>query len=234
MEEGRFNRQADTAPIEKLVGATLIGAGHLGSRICEAMAETGFGLHNPLIIYDHDSVEEHNVPASWFYPGQAGSSKVEALAENAKRFSEVIVDPRNQKFVDQPIVTPILVMSVDSLDGRKEIWEHIVESDGAYPEFIIDARSGWNQIMVFAFKKHEAEIAFLPSFKMESRELPCSARSVAYNAMTVGGLVAAIARDYSLGKPYPYAISLDHEHWIHDFEIDYSKHDLGGSSDGEG
>ena len=227
MSEDRFKRQADTAPVDKLLGATLIGAGHLGSRICEAMAETGFGLHAPLIVYDHDSVEDHNVPASWFTTSQIKKSKVEALAENAKAFSDVTITPRCQLFSEQPIITPILIMSVDTLEGRKEIWERIHTSNGSYPEFVIDARSGWNQIMVFAFKPSEADRAFLPSFKLSTMELPCSARSVAYNAMTVGGLVAAIARDYSLGKPYPYAITLDHEYWIHDIEIDYSQHDMG-------
>jgi len=231
MSEDRFKRQSDVAPVEKLLGATLVGAGHLGSRICEAMAETGFGNHAPLIVYDFDNVEDHNVPASWFAPDQIGTSKVEALAANAKRFSEVEITTRHQRFSDQPIMTPIFIMSVDTLEGRKKIWKRISESTSPFPELIIDARSGWNQIMVFAFKPSEADRSFLPSFGLDTLELPCSAKSVAYNAMTVGGLVAAIARDYSLGKPYPYSITIDHEYWITDFEIDYSQFDLGASDD---
>lgn len=223
----RHQRQGSICPVKRLKGATLIGAGHLGSRICEAMAETGFGLHEPLIVYDYDKVKDHNIPASWFSPLQTGTSKVSALAENAKIFSEVELKPVRAKFIAQPVSTPILVMSVDTLDGRKKIWDHISSLEPSHaPEFIIDARSGWNQIMVFAFKINEAGRAFLPSMDLETVDMPCSARSVAYNAMTVGGLVAAIARDYSLGRPYPYSIMLDHETWIHDIVIDYGAHDL--------
>jgi len=230
----RFNRQADTAPIDDLLGVTLVGAGHLGSRIVESLTETGFGQKSPIIVYEPDSVEEHNVPASWFTMDQIGMNKGEAVAANAANFSgaELTIIPR--KFDKQPVATPILIMSVDSLAKRKAIYDAIKGKDKPYPEYIIDVRSGWATIMLFAFHRGDAHKFFLPSMEREVRELPCSAKSVAFNALVGAGWVAAVARNMSMGKPFPHELSLDHDVWTMDIEIDYSLFDMSRAMAKEG
>lgn len=50
-------------------------------------------------------------------------------------------------------------------------------------------------------------------YGVEPVEIPCSARAVAYNGFTTGGLVAAMVKCWAMRQPFPRDVHIDHLSW---------------------
>lgn len=206
----KFSRQASICPPERLQSATIIGAGHLGSNIAMVLAQMGVGEGDTdIVVYDADVVEEENTPASVYGPEDDGEPKVDALKRRIESATGVEIEARNEMYTAQPIDTPILIITVDSLEERARIWD-VVRDISPDIGFVLDMRSGKNTIILYPFEPRNAGEEFEPSLKKEALPLMCSEKAVAYNASTAAGLGGAIIRNYCMGGEYPHRLFLDH------------------------
>lgn len=217
MSDDKFSRQMEIISPSELLSVTIIGAGHLGSNIAVCLANMGIGeAGSPTVIrvYDKDNVEEANLPASLYGPSHVGMPKVEALSDVVRYMTGTEIEGHNEFYKDQDIDTPIVVLAVDSLEARSKIWEKIKDNDKV--KFIVDARSGKSIITIYALENSEEDASkeFVPSFSRFALPLLCSEKAVAFNAMSVAGLVGGLVRSYCVGNPYPHRMMLDHETWI--------------------
>ena len=97
----------------------VIGAGATGSWLVLSLAR--LGIQN-ITVYDFDIVEEHNIPNQAYGLKHIGMPKVEALKERVFEDTGIEIQAYNEKFVNQPLSGYVFCM-VDSMDGRKTIWQ---------------------------------------------------------------------------------------------------------------
>lgn len=98
----------------------IIGCGAVGSTIAEMLARCGV---TEFVLYDHDTVEPHNIANQKFRDKDIGKKKVDALAEilmeiNPEIGAHIKLVP--DKYVDQPL-SGYVFLCVDSIAVRKAI-----------------------------------------------------------------------------------------------------------------
>lgn len=162
----------------------LIGVGTIGSWLAHILAR----MQVSMTLYDHDTVEEHNLATQTYGVGDLEKPKVQAVLEQL-----TAIDPvdRHQAVAEKFTVTDatstydLIISAVDSLEARKDIARTII--DNGIPTPIIDGRVGAEQVEVYFFENAEAWLAQLPE---EGDTDPCGARFTAYSAVQAAGLMA--------------------------------------------
>lgn len=202
------SRQQDLfRPEQALSPVTLIGAGGVGSAIGLLLAKMGVPK---LAVFDFDTVEEHNLPSQLYRREDIGRPKVEALAEIAKSFADGQIEPRAERFADQPL-TGLVISAVDSMDVRLSIWERLRFNPDV--ELYVDTRMGANLAVIHCVrpcdpddvKRYERHL--YPS--SEASDIPCTARAIVYNTFGVASMVGSIVRKWWLDGGVPRSLQMD-------------------------
>lgn len=211
MDLERYSRQLALIDPREMPPVTIIGAGHLGSNVARTLAEMGCPK---LTIYDVDEVESANVAASLYGPSDIGKPKVEALRDKIKLLvgDEIEIVIKNEKYVDQDLEDQVVYITVDTLKGRRQIWEAL-KVKAPNLKFIVDMRSGKDIVSCYAFTPETADKEFLPSLDRTPVHLACSEKAVAFNASTISGIAASLLRNFIRGHKVPNRIVLDHRSW---------------------
>lgn len=194
-----YVRQRDILPHEVLQKATVtvIGVGAIGSFVAFSLAKMGVGT---IHVYDHDSVEPHNLPQQWYRLKDLTRKKTDALSELLSEFGGNVVS-HPEKFVAQPL-KGIVICAVDSMDARILIWRHIKKSTKV--DLFIDGRMGAEVGKVHVvrpthpddIKRYEEDL--YPS--SEAFQAPCTARSTIYCATGLSAFMVAAAAGYLSGR----------------------------------
>lgn len=100
---------------------TVIGAGASGSWLVIMLAKLGI---TDITVYDFDIVEEHNIPNQGFALSHIGMPKVEALYDVIKRDTGTEIKIHNKKVEADERFGGYVFLMVDSMSGRKSIWEN--------------------------------------------------------------------------------------------------------------
>lgn len=206
-----FDRQRDICPVDSLPAVTLIGAGGIGSRVAEVLVAMGIPR---LVIYDDDVVERVNLGPQFYRPEQLGVPKVVALERNLPRLRTEI-EARVEKYIVQPLDTPVVILALDSLRERARIWR-IICRDAPQVKLVIDGRMGWDALRVYfvPMDDSEARREYAESLSRRPLDLPCTARAVAYNVFCIAGIIAAGVRAFALGGPLPRCVFWDLREWF--------------------
>lgn len=154
---------------------------------------------NSLTLYDGDNLEEHNLPGGFFRESDLGQKKVLALQSLLHEInnSEIIAIP--EFYENQYIDSDIVIMGLDSAHERIRVVDKIHEQYRV--KLVIDARSGWHQGMVFTFDPRDEEAVAEWKKTLDPatiEDVPCGAKAVAYNPVTIAGCVGATVRNYSM------------------------------------
>lgn len=125
------------------------GAGGIGSWTSLLLARAGF---KPL-IYDFDSIEEHNIGGQLFSKKLVGKFKVDAIAQVIKEFSDDEVIVFNEK-IDAGSPTNIYAISAfDNMAARKAMYESWFKEFGNDSNAIfIDGRLNAEQMQIFCVR----------------------------------------------------------------------------------
>lgn len=116
---------------------TIIGAGATGSWLALALAKLGI---TDITVYDFDVVEEHNIPNQAFGVDDVGAFKADAIKELIFNTTGTSIKIKNEKFTNQRLAGVVFMM-VDSMAGRKEIWENSIKLKSAV-KLLIEPRMG--------------------------------------------------------------------------------------------
>lgn len=101
----------------------LIGAGSVGSHVVYELAKMGV---SEIEVWDHDSVQSHNVSMSLYGPGQVGLYKVDALRELICLLCGLELTVRQHEYAGEVLPRNCIVIScVDSMAVRKKIWKEV-------------------------------------------------------------------------------------------------------------
>jgi len=203
-----FTRQATLLPTSTQKPVCIIGAGGIGSMAALALVKIGA---KDITLFDHDIVEDHNLPSQFFSNGQQGQNKVGALKTNIDALGFGINVTARAEVWDGETVAPIMVAAVDSMDTRKAIWGIL---RGRFSvELYIETRMGAEFMRIYAMRPSDPDIkekyeATLYS-DAEGVEEPCTARAIAYNTMIAGGITTALVKKYLAGERVPFETMVD-------------------------
>lgn len=179
----------------------IIGVGTIGSWLVQILAR----MQVPVVLYDHDTVEEHNLTTQTYGQADIGKMKVVAVAEQLNAMNpDTNLGFITERFSSDGAKYDLIVSCVDSLDARKEIANMLIESKSESP--IVDGRVGREQGEVYFFPTASAWLAQLPE---EADTDPCGARFTAYTAVIVAGFMANNVKRFLLGQTVQARIIYD-------------------------
>lgn len=204
MENDFYVRQTDLANPQNLkMAISLVGAGGIGSWVCLAL--TKMGCSN-ISVWDFDIVEEHNLGAQFYDLGDLNEKKVHALARRLETLTQVKIEPFPYRVNNNLGFSDIVISAVDNMGTRKNIFDTLKS------HWLIDGRMAGNEIAIFTIpnttegRKLYADTLFTDA---EADHTPCSSRSVMYNTLMIGGLIADIVATISRGEIPPFEIIVD-------------------------
>src|SRR5690606_22589160 len=107
----------------------VIGAGATGSWLVLQLAK--LGIKGELInVYDFDVIEEHNIPNQLYGIDQVGLPKVDALNADIQVQTGTYITHHNKKF-EAGRLNGYVFMMIDTMDGRKKLWERSIKMKSA-------------------------------------------------------------------------------------------------------
>lgn len=213
LEDQFYIRQRDIIDKAQLKPITVIGCGASGSGLGIQLAKLGVPM---MELYDGDSVEEHNLPNQYYPNSSLGKNKAVALKEVIEQYTPMELLPivhAHDKFFEngEEILSEIVFMAVDGFDNRRLVFDELVKHP--IVKWIIDTRMGAEYFEVITIKTSEVSEKgrYRRTLEGEPLPLPCTGRSVIYNAMCMGGfalsLFVKMIRD--AGERIPFKIGYD-------------------------
>ena len=187
------------------------------------IVKMGFGIENRVRITDFDLCEIHNLGTQWFRLShvELKQPKVEALAEMCQWICGrqiAIVHERFTGAEDRPI-GPVVIVAVDSLEERRNIWDKIKERDDV--RFLIDARMGAEVTEIFAVDLEQDDTsAYERSLDPgnEPYEEECTRQAILYTVLGAASFVGSMLRAYSREESFPRHLVFDFRNFMIDLD----------------
>lgn len=174
---------------------TIVGVGGIGAAAALCLAK--MGVKN-MVIFDHDTIDDENMPTQLHLISCAGKSKVEGVAEMLAMFSdELAVFPIDQ-WVDRDtdLEGDLIIAAADGIAARKEIW---AAAQGG--SWFLDTRMAAEEYQHFlvdmenpgAVKEYHAMLDALSDESVP--DLPCTAKATMYCAFTAAAHVGSVVKE---------------------------------------
>lgn len=204
-----FHRQLgilDPSTVKERV--MVIGAGGIGSPTVLCLSKMGI---SNISVYDFDSVEVHNRPNQVYRRQDIGKPKVDALQDICESFSDVVIEAHNQKVTPDWKPSGIIVMAVDSITTRTELWK-AVRYNSACP-LLVDARMGGEVGKVITVRPtNRTDVQYYES-TLHSEEVavntPCTERAIMYNVFIISGVICSMIKKFSRGEKLTPQVLVD-------------------------
>lgn len=209
MENQRFKNQSGLLTTEKLNKSVLVvGAGAIGSFYAVTIAKMGF---TNILVYDEDTVEDHNI-ANQMYPEiMVGRKKVDALERVVSDYSGVKISkidkfwhPENAKDAE------IVVMATDNMDARIAIWNHY--KNKGTTKLIIDGRMGAQVFRAYCVDLSCPDKTFYESTLYPQKDAApdrCTMKSIIFTVLGVASCMANLTKQWVMEEYRPTAIEYD-------------------------
>jgi molybdopterin/thiamine biosynthesis adenylyltransferase len=206
-----FSRQTDLVDAEALeTPITIVGCGGIGSFTALALGKMGC---THLTVYDDDLVEDQNIPIQLYRIGDVGQLKVERLADIIKSFTGTGIDARPERVQGQRL-QGIVVSGVDSMEGRRRIWDRSIRFKAGVAAYI-DARMGAEVSRIYTVRPADPDhVRFYERTLYsddEALQLPCTAQAIVYTGFGIASLVAGQVKRVAMGEAYKREIIFDHK-----------------------
>jgi len=139
---------------------TLVGAGATGSHIAWYLAQLGWGDTSQgagiLKVFDHDSVESHNLANQIYEPEHIGMAKVEALKKMIIRKFGFEIQTRNELVTNQrsDVSATYVFLLTDTMSSREEIFENCLKYSFA-TDLVVETRMGLRDGRIYAFNPND-------------------------------------------------------------------------------
>lgn len=166
----------------------------MGSFVTLTLAKMGM---SKISVYDDDTVEEHNMPNQFYPVEHTGRVKIESLHWVISTFAGLKIKTIAKQYTRYS-PSHIIISAVDSIEARRAIWKiikpHMFKKAGT--ALYIDTRMGGEYMRVFAVSKKADIPLYEKTLIREGEHLPCTAKTIVYNVVTVAGLVAYMIKAY--------------------------------------
>lgn len=182
----------------------LVGAGGLNNLVGAVLAKMGI---KEIHVWDDDILEERNLPTEVGYSIEmCGRHKVDALTGLVRYLmpNRVELYGHYKRVTAETKLSGVVISGVDSMRSRQEIWQAVQNNFLEIP-FYIDARSGGENVQIFALKP--ADFAAREDYETwlfgddEAARLECGARNIGYIAAIVAGQIGRMIAKFHRNEP---------------------------------
>lgn len=201
MTEAQSSRFKDAPWFPKTETYVVVGgSGGIGSWLTVLLARAGFLP----VIYDFDTIEEHNIGGQLFGKKHIDKPKVEALKEIVKEFTDTEVTANNEKYTAESMSHHFVFSAFDNMKARRDMfdaWKAYVADwqadlsplnpveDGQLPKdtpVFIDGRLTMEQLQIFCvtpdkieeYEKHLFDDALV-------EDAPCTLKQTSHSAAMI-------------------------------------------------
>lgn len=170
-----------------------VGAGSIGSFTDLLLAVIARNLNLELALYDFDIIERGNLVNQLYWKPDLGRRKkkvlkVAALKKIIRRFSDTLVYASRKKVGGKTPLSGIVVVMVDSLAARREIFRAVKFNTGV--SLYIDARSGGKHATVFTLNPLDIDQVRIYEKTLEGQAAPPPCADP--NTMPILSLIAGV------------------------------------------
>lgn len=184
------------------------GAGGIGSWLTVLMSRANF---HP-IVYDFDTLEEHNMGGQLYGLSHITKPKVEALKEIVSNFCDTEIEAMNEKYTDKTESHIFVLCAYDNMKAREDTfnnwkrdyaepwltWDKEGRPEGTLDDprepIFIDGRLTMEQIQIFAVRPENMDVYekehLFPDSDVE--EAPCTLKQTSHSAAIIGGLMTTL------------------------------------------
>jgi hypothetical protein len=198
-------RQRELVPPARLANchAVVIGVGAIGRQVALQLSALGVPA---MTLYDPDTVAVENLAPQGFWESDLGRSKVEAVADIArKQYPAIELTGVPERFRASAVRTwPVdreitVFCCVDDIDARKLIWQAVRDAAG----FFADGRMAAEVIRVLASGRPCADGVYAKTLfpAQEAYAGSCTAKSTIYSANIAAGLMVGQFARWLRGLP---------------------------------
>jgi hypothetical protein len=168
----------------------VIGVGATGSRIALSLAKLGIeNIH----AWDHDTVEEHNIPNQIFDQGDIGKLKVVALAEKIVAATGTAIVAHDERVDGSQKLGEIVFLLTDTMESRKEIWEKGLRLN-IVTQLMVETRMDADNGRIYALNPNRlAHIDAWESTLYPSSEAPVSACGASVSVGPTAEIISGMA-----------------------------------------
>ena len=203
----RYSRQRDIVPPERLAQckATVIGVGAIGRQVALQLAAMGIPW---LQLVDYDVVEVSNLASQGYQQNDLGKQKVHATADYCRQINHGLeVHEIDERFRRSMEIGDIVFVCVDSINGRRLIWEAVRET----VSFFADGRMSAEVLRVLtACDSHSREYYPNTLFTPEQAYVgPCTAKTTIFCANVAAGMMVAQFAKYLRCMPIDADVQLN-------------------------
>ncbi len=188
--------------VPRTIGETtflVIGAGSLGSNVTNVLCRLGAGS---VTVFDRDTLSSANVAPGFAGMNWLGEPKVGALANKLYDELGVRITPVASRYKGQRVDADIVVVTVDSMQARRDIWAVRQRIEGWV--LWIDTRMGKDQAGVYVVRTSADHAWYEASIAREGAALACGEKATApISVGLVPGFVGTVVMRYLRGRPMP-------------------------------
>ena len=185
-QETQFNRFKDAPWFPQADEFVMIGgSGGIGSWLAFFLSRAGF---RPM-LYDFDTVEEHNLGGQLFRMQDVGKNKVKATFDIINEFNGDMIDISTERITAESPSHHFTFSAFDNMQARKDLFEVWLRSTDNCPvtPLFIDGRLEAEQLQIFAVTPQNAE-RYRSEHLFDDSEVPdapCTMRQTSHSAAMI-------------------------------------------------
>lgn len=202
-----FKHRFTDAPWYKMLhgkNILLLGAGGIGSWVALCLARIGCNI----TLFDHDTVENHNLGGQLYGVTQVGSNKAEALSKLALDMSggEAVFSCHGM-YGPESYSNKIVISAFDNMEARKLAfakWCELLSEDENKDDYLfIDGRLLAEEYQVYAVTRDRLEKYSATLFSdSEIGEVSCSLKSTTHCSMGIASDIISVLTNFMANKKY--------------------------------
>lgn len=168
------------------------GAGGIGSWTAFLLTRAGFHT----VVYDFDTLEEHNLGGQLFSKQDIGDNKAEALEKLVKSFHDGQLIPVKEKMTSDSPTHSFVIAAFDNMIARKELFMNWVEAyAGPKSEAIfIDGTLTGELLQIYCVRGFDQDAIQMYMERLETtdaeiEEAPCTRKQTSHSAAMIASLI---------------------------------------------
>lgn len=171
------------------------GAGGIGTWLSLLLTRAGF---DP-VVYDFDTVEEHNMGGQLFCDEDIGKTKVESLGNLIKKYTGTSIVSFTKKFDESGMAHDYMFSAFDNMKARKDmfnVWKKFAikrtSEDPSVKPIFIDGRLSAENMQIFCVTMDNMEEYEKHLFDdSEVLDAPCTMKQTSHSAAMIASHMTA-------------------------------------------
>ncbi len=161
-----------------------------------------------MMVYDHDLIEDHNLPNQFYRTRDLGLLKVEALEAMIYEHTGVTISSKGVKYRDQSL-SGVVLACPDSMTVRKTVWRRVKRNVNV--PLYIDARMGAEVARIYSIRPLEDAEFYEQTLygSDEAIQEPCTRRTIIYTVLGIAAFIYGQVKKHVQNEPLKKEIVMD-------------------------